>query len=348
MKKSLIALAALAATSAFAQSSVQVVGTFDPSIVSQKNTYGNGNSVSQSFVRNNSQGTSQITFKGTEDLGQGLKVNFLLENDFDTRFDARGAGAGAAATTYSGGVSQGSTNFGSGGGEQFLNLEGGFGKLAVGAPNTPTLAAQAQNPFGTKIGGGFGLLNSGKVRNNNSLVYTSPSFAGITASYAYSFKTSADANPATGIPAVADVSDVGVTYVNGPLVAMVTSYKVATVGATLAKTDNNFTATYDLGIAKLGIGNFTQKQTGVVDKVGQQVFATIPLSGKWDLRASYGSVNDKTAADKNSKISAIGVKNSISKTTSIYARFVSQTNDNAALTAAKKTTSTLVGMQTNF
>jgi predicted porin len=348
MKKSLIALAALAATSAFAQSSVQIVGTFDPSIVSQKNTYGNGNSVSQSFVRNNSQGTSQITFKGTEDLGGGLKANFLYENDFDTRFDARGAGAGAGTTTLSGGVGQGSTNFGSGGGEQFLNLQGGFGKLAVGAPNTPTLAAQAQNPFGTKIGGGFGLLNSGKVRNNNTVMFTSPSFAGITASYAYSFKTTSDANPAAAIGAVADISDVGVTYVNGPLTTIVTSYKVSTVGTTLSKTDNNFTATYDLGVAKLGIGNFTQKQTGVVDKVGQQIFATIPLTGTWDLRASYGSVNDKTVADKNSKMTAVGVKNSISKTTSIYARYVQQTNDNAALTAAKKTTSTLVGMQTNF
>jgi len=348
MKKSLIALAALAATSAFAQSSVQVVGTFDPSIVSQKNTYGNGNSVTQSFIRNNSQGTSQITFKGTEDLGSGLKASFLYENDFDTRFDARGAGAGAGTTTYSGGVGQGSTNFGSGGGEQFLSLSGGFGALAVGAQNTPTLYAQAQNPFGTKIGGGFALLNSGKVRNNNSVVYTSPNVSGFTASYAYAFKTTADANPAAAIGAVADISDVGLTYANGPLAVMFTSYKVAAVGTTLAKTDNNFTATYMLGTAKLGVANFTQKQTGAVDKVGQQVFATVPLTGTWDLRASYGSVNDKTAADKNSKISAIGVKNTLSKTTSIYARYVQQTNDNAALTAAKKTTSTLVGMQTNF
>ena len=348
MKKSLIALAALAATSAFAQSSVQIVGTFDPSIVSQKNTYGNGNSVSQSFLRNNSQGTSQITFKGTEDLGGGLKANFLYENDFDTRFDARGAGAGASATAYSGGVTQGSTNFGSGGGEQFLSLSGGFGALALGAQNTPTLAAQAQNPFGTKIGGGFGLLNSGKVRNNNSVVYTSPTVSGFTASYAYAFKTTADANGSVAVGAVGDISDVGLTYANGPLAVMFTSYKVAAFGTTLAKTDNNFTATYMLGTAKLGVANFTQKQTGAVDKVGQQVFATVPLTGTWDLRASYGSVNDKTAADKNSKMSAIGVKNTLSKTTSIYARYVQQTNDNAALTAAKKTTSTLVGMQTNF
>ena len=80
MKKSLIALAALAATSAFAQSSVQIVGQFDPSIANSAVTYGNGNKVTNTAVRNNSQGTSQITFKGVEDLGGGLKANFTLEN----------------------------------------------------------------------------------------------------------------------------------------------------------------------------------------------------------------------------------------------------------------------------
>jgi len=351
MKKSLIALAALAATSAFAQSSVQIVGTFDPSVASQKTTYGNGNSVSQSFVRNNSQGTSQITFKGTEDLGGGLKANFLYENDFDSRFDARGAGSGATATNYSGGVTQGSTNFGSGGGEQFLNLEGGFGKLAAGAPNTPSLFSQSANPFGTKIGGAFGLVNSGKVRNSNTVMYSTPVMGGFSASYAYSFKTVADANPATAVGIRGDISDIGLTYVNGPLVTMFTSYKLAATGttaATLAKTDNNLTATYDLGVAKLGGGYFTQKQTGNVDAKGTQLFATVPLSAALDLRASYASLNDNTVANRDRKMSAVGFKYAFSKMTSAYARYVQETNDNVALTSARKVTTTLVVMQTNF
>ena len=117
MKKTLIALAALSAAASFAQSSVQIVGTFDPSIANEKTTYANGNSVSQNYVRNNSQGTSQITFKGTEDLGGGLKASFLFENDFDTRFDANGN------------AWNGKNNFGSGGGEQFLALAGNFGRI---------------------------------------------------------------------------------------------------------------------------------------------------------------------------------------------------------------------------
>ena len=357
MKKSLIALAALAATTAFAQSSVQVVGVFDPSIASQETTYGNNNKVSQQFVRNNSQGTSQITFKGTEDLGGGLKANFLYENDFDTRFDAYGAGGQttpAAAGSVSGGVKIGTTNFGSNGGEQFLNLAGGFGTIALGAPNTPSLFSQSANPFGTKIGGAFGLVNSGKVRNNNTVMYSSPAFSGFSASLAYSFKTVADTNPATAsqIAVAADKTDIGLTYANGPLVAMFTSFKTGATGstaATLEKTDNNLTATYDLGVAKLGAGYFTQKQTGNVDKQGTQLFATVPLSGALSLLASYAQVDDKTATNADAKMTAVGLKYAFSKMTSVYARYVDQTNDNiTATTAVKKQTTALVGMMTAF
>jgi len=161
MKKSLIALAALAATSAFAQSSVQLVGTFDPSVANSTTTY-SGGKVSNTFIRNNSQGTSQITFKGTEDLGGGLKASFLLENDFDTRYDANGPmGLTAAGTKCN--------NLGSGGGEQFLAIEGGMGKLQVGAANTPSLTTQAsRQPFSTKIGGGFNsTMGTSHVRTNN-------------------------------------------------------------------------------------------------------------------------------------------------------------------------------------
>jgi len=373
-------LATLAATGAFAQSSVQIVGTFDPSIANQQITYGDNKSVTQQFIRNNTQGTSQITFKGTEDLGGGLKASFLYENDFDTRYDAYGAAGAAAAVTGapSGSVKIGPTNFGSNGGEQFLALEGGFGKIALGAPNTPTLYAQAQNPFGTKIGGGFGLLNSGKVRNANTVMYSTPAMSGFTGHLAYSFKSVNDVNPTlstpagTAIAAVGDITDIGLFYANGPLAVMFTSYKVsatsssAGVALSTEKTDNNLTGTYDLGVAKLGFGYFTQKQGSIapalknVDKQGMQIFATVPLSAQLNLLASYGNVDDKTTAanqtafNLDSKITAIGLKYSFSKMTSVYARYIDQQTDNITATTAnygalaKKVQTTAIGMMTAF
>ena len=382
MKKSLIALAALAATTAFAQSSVQVVGTFDPSIANEKTTYGDNKSATQNYVRNNSQGTSQITFKGTEDLGGGLKASFLFENDFDTRFDANG-------NAYNG-----KNNIGSGGGEQFLALEGGFGKIQIGAANTPTLTSQAsRQPFSTKIGSGFGatgVLGTSHVRNNNSLVYTAPVMSGVTAQFGYAFATAADTNAAgaynisTGdaktvaslnTKAVGSIMDLGLFYANGPLAAGVTYYTVDSLTAVaVGATGNTATTTaagknqqttlyasYDLGVAKLTAGYHTETTDAApgaaagtakaMDAQGYNVAAAVPLSASLSLLANYGVLNDKLAANADKKISAIGLKYTLSKMTSVYARYVDQTNDNVAATAtstAKSVKTTLVGMQTNF
>ena len=416
----LAALAALAATTAFAQSSVQIVGTFDPSIQNQKVTYADGKSVTNNLVGNNGQGTSQITFKGTEDLGGGLKASFLLENDFNARYDARGNEGGTSA-----GVN--GINMGSAGGEQYLALEGGFGKVAVGAANTPSLTTQAsRQPFSTKIGGGFnGVTGTGHVRSNNSLVYTSPAMSGFTVAAAYGFNHNAQqaatavaqANTNTGATTTAStntenqasITDIGLFYSNGPLAAGVSMWETgsftgavaagALTGVNVPKVQQtNLFASYDLGVAKLIVGYHTEKQnayntnaltaysmsaaTGAIsaksasaiasgaDAKGWNVAGVVPVSASLSLLANYGKLTDgltaRAANPLNREIAAIGLKYTLSKNTSIYARYVDEKNDNvaAAITAgavgtgslitttagnsAKQVTTTLIGMQTNF
>lgn len=79
MKKSILALAAIATLSAAgaasAQSSVTVYGRMDASVGSNRV---NGVSTTQVFSGNLT--TSRIGFRGTEDLGGGLKANFQLES----------------------------------------------------------------------------------------------------------------------------------------------------------------------------------------------------------------------------------------------------------------------------
>src|SRR6185295_11492601 len=69
-------LAAVAASGAFAQSSVTVYGRLNVTVESIK--VGDGDR--QGDVHNNS---SRIGFKGTEDLGGGLKAGFQIEHGFD-------------------------------------------------------------------------------------------------------------------------------------------------------------------------------------------------------------------------------------------------------------------------
>ncbi len=78
MKKSLIALAAVAASgAAFAQSSVTVYGVVDTSIAVVKGQD------TVSGMLNSGAATSRLGFRGVEDLGNGLKANFVLEGQVD-------------------------------------------------------------------------------------------------------------------------------------------------------------------------------------------------------------------------------------------------------------------------
>ncbi|MEY4732569.1 MAG: hypothetical protein RLZZ464_635 [Pseudomonadota bacterium] len=385
-----------------------ISGTFDPSVQNQKVTYGSGASVTNNFIGNNGQGTSNITFKGVEDLGGGLKASFLFENDFNARYDAQG-NEGVSATGVRG------VNFGASGGEQYLALEGGFGKVAAGAANTPSLTAQAsRSPFSTKIGGGFnGVSGTGHVRSNNSLVFTTPAFSGFTAAVAYGFKHNAQATPATGAVAQANtntgapatastndvnqtsIRDIGLNYANGPFAAGVSMWTTDAVAVLASATtnaydapkvqQNNFYASYDFGVAKLFAGYHTEKQdayrtTAVAapngqkqagtDAKGWNVAANVPVNANLSLQANYGQLDDNLAARSafalNKTIAAVGLKYTLSKNTSIYAKYVDEKNENVAAAVAANTTAlnftggatnaniaasvktTLVGIQTNF
>ena len=81
MKKSLIALAALAAVgAASAQSSVTLYGLVDIGYGSHTTTSRDGsNTIRSRGVIEGSNASNRIGFMGTEDLGGGLKANFLIE-----------------------------------------------------------------------------------------------------------------------------------------------------------------------------------------------------------------------------------------------------------------------------
>src|SRR5260221_366895 len=127
MKKTVLALAALAAvsTSALAQSSVTIYGVVDASLENVKGTD------SLTRVSSDNLATSRLGFRGVEDLGGGLKAKFTLE-------------AGLKVDT-------GAQDSAFWGRSAWVGLEGGFGELRVGhqdsligaiAGNTYILGAQ--------------------------------------------------------------------------------------------------------------------------------------------------------------------------------------------------------------
>ena len=325
-------------------------------MVQQKTNYGNGATSSTQGLSNNSQGTSQVTFLGSEDLGGGLKANFLMENDFDATKDA-------------------TSNFSSKGGEVFVGMSGGFGAVQVGAPNTPSLDVSGRTPFGTKIGSGFangggtgtgkgtgtyGVQGLGHVRETNSVVYTAPTMAGFTPKIGYQFNTDAIAQNNTvanaAVARAAARTDLGLTYVNGPLTAVVAQYQQKDV----YKQTHGYVA-YQFGALKATYGfnrdnrllavnsgsNYSALTTGKLS--GQNVAADYALASNINLLANVGKLNDKTSSNFDRKITTIGVKYTLSPRTSLYARNVNEKLDNSTATFEKTSIkTTLVGLQHNF
>ncbi|MBB5393179.1 MULTISPECIES: porin [unclassified Herbaspirillum] len=120
MKKSSLLLLAAGLTSggaAFAQTNVTIYGIVDTSIHYLSNANANGNGVVR--LDNGAIANSRIGFKGTEDLGGGLKAMFQLENGF---------------SSDNGAMLQGGSLFGR---QSWVGLQGGFGKIRMGRQNTP-------------------------------------------------------------------------------------------------------------------------------------------------------------------------------------------------------------------
>jgi predicted porin len=155
MNKTLIvaAVASLAAGSALAQSSVTIYGRANVSAENQKNITANGT------VRVLQNSASRIGFKGTEDLGGGLKANFILEHGFNID-------TGAASGAFWG--RQAEVNLGS----------NTFGMVRLGTFTSEAYFATADyiSMHNHDTGTSEDKLYAYLGRNTNKLAYRAPEF----------------------------------------------------------------------------------------------------------------------------------------------------------------------------
>lgn len=171
MKKSLFitAVATLAAGSAFAQSSTEIYGRINLSVEKQKL---NGDS-NTGMVDN----SSRIGFRGTEDLGGGLKAGFVIEHGFNAD---TGAAAGAMW-----------------GRESTVSLSGSLGTLRLGnMPASEGYFATADyvsmhnHDTGSSADALYGFVAIAGTLNS-AVAYTSPTFSGLRFDLQYGLKENA-------------------------------------------------------------------------------------------------------------------------------------------------------------
>jgi len=366
MKKSLVALAALAATSAFAQFSID--GNMD---VGYQSINYKGNTVTG--IGNNGANTSQINFRGTEKLGGGLTASFRVETDWNTVSNKGNTGSVSTPVTAGNETVAAASSFGNG--EIRAGIAGGFGSINAGAVNYNTLGTYLTGqPFGTAIGSGFRTLyvndaqSTSQVRSDNSLMYVSPSFSGLNVSVYYAGKQTKAVNTADTVTSgtttaygvkstsfgglgaydMQGTSELGLNYVNGPLAASYSNlkqdYKDVGTGTT-DSTVNTLGVNYAMGATKLYFLNQTNKtNTGSTNNRVTTV-SIMHTMGAVDLMAQVGGLEN--AAGVKSNMTGLGANYNLSKTTNLYFRSES-IDDKAGSVQAALTPATIKGSDTKW
>jgi len=321
MKKTLIALAAIAATgAAFAQSSVTIYGKLDQGIT---------RAIGATSYSIGEAAGSRLGFRGTEDLGGGLKANFTLENRFAPDTGVAGGTNGGAAAGDKGSFW---------GGRTIVGLESALGRVDIGRDYTAAFySANGADLFGWDgVAANTTVTTAGTnaIRFANGVFYTSPTFSGLTArvSVANSENFTATTAPVT---AIKRGNSVQVAYANGPL--------SANFGTETNINNNKFNivaAAYDLGVAKLNIAGTTGKTAAGVKSNGMIVGAAVPM-GAVTLKATYATL--EVSDVKTVQQLGLGARYALSKRTDLYTSYA----NNSKSTAAKKNGLEL-GVQHNF
>ena len=352
MKKSLIALAVLAASGAsMAQSSVTLYGIADVWFGSVKSEETGSASVRQTKVDSGGVSTSRFGFKGSEDLGGGLKANFQLEQGIN--IDNGGAQDNTKAFSR----------------QAWVGVSGGFGEVQLGKVWTSydDIRLSANDTFNANIAASRATWAPYSDRTNNGIKYTSPTFGGISGSVTYSF-----GEDKTSTNGASSLASLGLQYANGPVfVGFAHQAEKAGTGTQLAiaeflgitpvvvgtkATYNLLNGSYDFGVAKVVGGYNTGKLTvpGVAGDLKAKEYnlgVEVPLAANLKLGAGYANskVSDTGTDVFKTKGYSAALLYSLSKRTTVYG--VVQNTKSEDLVGASyeaKTTLYAVGVNHSF
>ena len=335
MKKTLLALAVVAASSAYAQSSVTVFGIVDNAF-----SLGNGSIASKTSLSSPGYFGSRLGFRGSEDLGDGMKANFWLEAGF-TSDD----GVGAASSSNN----QVPTPPAAGAGSQGLtfnrralvSMTSGFGEVALGRDYTPFFIVNTTyDPFGSNgsgasralvgTAGAYAGVNTVAVRASNMISYTTPPLGGFVAQVMTYFGENASNDPAGTSPGTGSGLRLG--YANGPISVGLGWNKVG-LTATSEVNSLNVGGSYDFGVAKVRAFYSSDDVSAAARVVkGYLLAVTAPL-GSGFVRAAYSTTNNGAATAAETKQLALGYVYSFSKRTDVYVNLVSVDNSGGAAAA---------------
>ena len=273
------ALAATAAAPAFAQS-VTLWGRLNTSVESQKF----GSQDRKIVVQNNS---SRLGFKGSEDLGGGLKASFSLEHGLNSD-----TGAATGGTTFWNRAS-------------WVQLEGSFGGIRAGKwfPGSYFATADYVSMHNHDTGTSSDALYATQFYTNNKVSYFTPTVAGF----------SAELSVAAGENTTTRAEDIAVNYDMGP----------AHAGFGYEK-KGDFSQFAVRGLYEFGpvvIGGYVQRAentfAGVKKNWNVWRASGMYVMGQSEFHLNFGKA-DNINVDDGAKQLTLGYNYNLSKRTKVY------------------------------
>jgi predicted porin len=341
----------MVAGTAQAQSSVTVYGIVDMGYAI--NTDDN-NGKETTGVKAGNQSGNRLGFRGTEDLGGGMKANFVIETGFDpvsgnNLLSNRETGAGHSTITAASNR------------QSWVGLSGGLGEARIGYQYTvdytiTSLSGIQQTTESAR--GATSHLTTNLASRATGATYFSPTFSNVQ--LMGFIGESSEETAGTDTKATdTDVYNVGAMYKAGPVVDGLSMGKQKTAQTTGTQRPEVETlvigGSYTIGAVKLG-ATYGEKEeatnAGVkTDKDHYQLSAAYTM-GKTVLLASVGTNRTKDAAGtKTADVDQyqIGLNYNFSKRTNAYA-YVGQEEDDVktSTSADRKVKSTVVGIRHQF
>ncbi len=389
MKKLLIASAALAmvAGTAQAQSSVTVYGIIDTGYNNVETTTSAGVKTDTTQVRTNGEAsTSRFGLRGTEDLGGGVKANFVIESNIgNTNANNTASFTNLGDRAFWAGLEDAKL------GQLRLGLQDStvrsnwlaHDQLAA-ANVVGNLAHNQAGPANGSASTATNLAAGSHSALNTAVNYLSPRINGVQltlgvtqsevdASNANKVKTGSGSQ--VGLSYVAGKFSAGVAYVESTTASNAVAYVAAntsddstantagTEDIAAARTKNKETsaaASYDLGVAKVAyIYNKRDSQNSLattdwatnIDRTSHSFSASVPVGAKTVLRAGYGFGELRQGATSNYNADIKGmqaaVNYNLSKRTTAYAIYGDESREISASTKAK-TKEYSVGVRHSF
>ena len=300
-KRLVLALFASAPLLAAAQSNVTIYGVADAAI-SREDT-GVPGVKSQTRINSGDQSSSRFGFRGTEELGNGLKALFNIEGTY-----AIDTGAGDSALF---------------GRRSVVGLQGNFGTVTIGREYTPVAAVAAATDI---LGQGFygsnlSAFNANRLtrRISNSVNYKSTAVNGFTGSAAYSA-----GEAASGLPS-GNLKGVALEYANGPIYVGA-GYHVLTRLATGDDKEYTVGAGYKVGDLEFKGNYMVGDQTGPNNKFEQTNLGASMAFGQG--KAFVNLQQNKIANGAKGTAFTLAYSYTLSKRTNLYASYALLNNNN--------------------